>query len=111
VDVPTKDDYKLRFADRQQLQSLRRTLLKAVRLLDSSIHTGESMMKLCHGLKSHRLESVKSDVLHELEDYLSEASYHRRVALDLIQRSADTCELVRSHASLFAPRCGLNISL
>lgn len=33
-------------------------------------------------------------LLQNLEDYIYEASYHRRVVSDLLQRSTDTCNLV-----------------
>ncbi|KAL6694350.1 hypothetical protein J3F84DRAFT_42656 [Trichoderma pleuroticola] len=34
--------------------------------------------------------------MNELEDYMSEVSYHQRVVADLLLRSADTCELLTS---------------
>ncbi|KAI2473463.1 hypothetical protein F4781DRAFT_192061 [Annulohypoxylon bovei var. microspora] len=96
ADYLDKNDYILRFADRQTLQSLRRHLLKAFRLLGCSIHVGEMLKKLCYEQVGCETGESKETLIHKLEDYIAEASYHRHIVTDLLQRSADTCELLTS---------------
>jgi hypothetical protein len=52
------------------------------------------MKKLCHDQDLHEFHKCNRALLQELEDYIYEASYHRRVVSDLLQRSTDTCNLV-----------------
>jgi thiamine biosynthesis protein ThiC len=94
ADYKRQNDYVLRFSDRQRLQELRRKLLQALRLLSSSIHFGEIVRQLCHVTELIRLEGLREVLLHELDDYHSEATHHHGVMQDLLQRATDTCELV-----------------
>jgi hypothetical protein len=88
------NDFNLRFSDRQALQRLRKKLLKAARLLDSSIHLGKRMQQLWIDESIMRGFQVSTGLVHELEDHIVEASYHRRFIADLLQQSTDTCDLV-----------------
>ncbi|KAH8161553.1 hypothetical protein CIB48_g6688 [Xylaria polymorpha] len=96
ADYLVKNDFSLRFSDRQNLQNLQRTLTKAARLLDCSINLGEKMKQLFQDEDLRDFHKCNRVLLQNLEDYIYEASYHRRVVSDLLQRSTDTCNLLTS---------------
>lgn len=54
------------------------------------------MRRLCNDAEFTRFHKSDHNAAHEVEDFIAELSYHRRVVADLLQRSADTCELVRT---------------
>lgn len=96
ADYRVKNDFSLRFSDRQSLHSLQQTLTKAARLLDCSIDLGEKMKGLFRDEDFHEFHNSNLTLLQDLQDYIYEASYHRRVISDLLQRSTDTCNLLTS---------------
>jgi hypothetical protein len=54
------------------------------------------MKKLCNDSGFSRTEDIKRALLHELDDYDAEATYHKRSVEELLQRSSDTSDLVPS---------------
>ena len=94
VDHDDPNDYKLGFEDRQNLQRLRRKLIKAASVLDAGICLGDRVKGVLEKLSDHLTEDLKETISFELDDFRSEAEYYKRCVADLQQRSSDTATLV-----------------
>ncbi|PNP54870.1 hypothetical protein THARTR1_04559 [Trichoderma harzianum] len=95
VDCHDTNDYKLGFDDRQNLQCLRGKLVKATAILDAAILLGEKLKGLVERVAPAGLDvTIQETIELELEDYLSEANYHRQCLIILQQRAIDTATLI-----------------
>jgi hypothetical protein len=75
-------EYRLTFADRQDLQMLRCRLMKASSVLESAVGLGKML----------RLLFIDGGV--EFDDYICEAEYYKRSISDLLSRSKEIASLV-----------------
>ncbi|RSM01318.1 hypothetical protein CEP52_008625 [Fusarium oligoseptatum] len=90
TDINDPKDYPISFSDRQKLQQLRRKLITATAVLDSTISLGQKLRKLLPTMGGSRLTKQLKEVINtELYDLDFEANYHRRSLLELRQRSSD----------------------
>ncbi|EHK43559.1 hypothetical protein TRIATDRAFT_320809 [Trichoderma atroviride IMI 206040] len=95
VDCHDVNDYKLGFEDRQNLQRFRRKLIKATAIIDAAILLGEKMKGFMERVAPAGLDiTIQETIGLELEDYLSEANYHRECLIGLQQRAVDTATLL-----------------
>ncbi|KAL6699861.1 hypothetical protein J3F84DRAFT_361897 [Trichoderma pleuroticola] len=95
VDCHDANDYKLGFDDRQNLQRLRGKLVKATAILDAAILLGEKLKGFVERVAPAGLDvTIQETIELELEDYLSEANYHRQCLIILQQRAIDTATLI-----------------
>ncbi|RYP23249.1 hypothetical protein DL765_001158 [Monosporascus sp. GIB2] len=89
-------DYKLTFSDRQKIQALRRTLIQASALIQSSLDLSVRIASFWKTIGAEQPSELKEAVCQELEDFVSEMTYNETRVDGLLKRSSETASMLVS---------------
>ena len=90
----SKFDYSVTFRDMQDLELIRRKLLKASMILKSSANVGRSLSVFVEELRPGFGQVEYARQAKAFEQYTSDLRMHERVVNVLIERSTGTSKLV-----------------
>lgn len=88
------NDYRVAFEDRQEVQILRRTLIRASALLKTSIDLSTRVALFWGGLRAGQPSDIQETVDQELEDCQAEMRYNERCVENLLKRSSEAASMV-----------------
>lgn len=96
ADQEYTNDYRVAFEDRQEVQILRQTLIRASALLKTSIDLSTRIALFWGGLRAGQPSDIQETVDQELEDYQAEMRYNERCVENLLKRSSEAASMLVS---------------
>ncbi|KAF5692590.1 tetratricopeptide repeat-containing protein [Fusarium globosum] len=96
ADYYESNDYVLRFSDRQKLQELQHKIQKASRVLSSAAHTANMFHEFCNNRQFIKSNGPRKIITQEIESHQAEIVHYQSVVQGLLQRAAQTGDLLTS---------------
>ncbi|KAF8853255.1 hypothetical protein BDZ45DRAFT_598819 [Acephala macrosclerotiorum] len=96
ADQDYKNDYRVVFEDRQEVQELRQTLIQASTLAKTSIDLSTRIALFWGRLRTGQPNDIQETIDQELEDYQAEMRYNERCVKNLLTRSSEAASMLVS---------------